>query len=178
MDPRLAKIEDDMAELKAALELLHTRCAAYETLRRFESEVPRLQAGLERLQAEYEAKYAEYQKVRAEFWALRAELKDHALRDELKAAEQEIAALRQDLLMLRQRIDSELPYLAAREDLQKIFNQTRNWSVATAITLFVALGSVQYTMFATMKSMFTETLAVLQAGRTVQLPATPAPRER
>ena len=177
MEPRLAKIEDDMAELKAALELLQSRCAAYEQLRRFESEVPKLQARLDALQAEYEAKYDAYQKVRGEFWALRTELKDCARRDELKAAEQEIATLRQDLLTLRQRIDSELPYLAAKEDLQKIYSQTRNWSVATAITLFVALGSVQYTMFSTMKSMFTETLAVLQASAQ-RPPAAPPARER
>ena len=178
MDPRLAKIEDDMAELKTALELLRSRCAAYEQLRRFETEVPRLQTGLERLQVEFEAHFADYQKLRAEFWSLRVELKDYAQRDELKAAEQEIAVVRQDLLALRQRIDSEAPYLAAKEDLQKMMNQTRNWSVATAITLFVALGTVQYTMFSTMKSMFTETLAVLQAGRAAVPPARPSSSER
>lgn len=151
-EARLARIEDDIAELKTALEILGSHCATQERMLRVEIEVPKLQTGFQKLDAELKGLLADYHALRDDFWAFRADLKDYPVRDELKALEQALNALHLELGKLRQRLDSELPYLAAKDELQKVMTKTRNWSIGTAITLFAALATMQFNMYLTVNT--------------------------
>jgi chromosome segregation ATPase len=173
-EARLARIEDDVAELKIALEILQSHCATQERMLRVETELPQLQAGFQKLEAELKARLADYHALRDEFWSFRADVKDYPVRAEVNALEQRLGSLHAELGKLRQRVDSEMPYLASKEELQKVFNKSRNWAVGTAITLFFALATIQISMFNVMSNSLNSNLHEAMEGIKAAIAAIPA----
>lgn len=69
-------------------------------------------------------------------------------------------ARREDVRALEQRFDSELPHLATKAELQELRSEMRAWMVGTAITLFVALATLQFSVYQLQKSSINEQIQV------------------
>jgi len=69
-------------------------------------------------------------------------------------------ARREDLRALEQRFDSELPHLATRAELQELRSEMRAWMVGTAITLFIALATLQFSFYQLLKASINEQVQI------------------
>ena len=65
-------------------------------------------------------------------------------------------ARREDLRALEQRFDSELPHLATKAELQELRSEMRAWMVGTAISLCIALATLQFSFYQLQKSSINE----------------------
>jgi hypothetical protein len=116
------------------------------------------------------------------------------------ASHSDVQSAKTELAAVRQKLDSVLPHLATKEDVQtaraetralaefeaviprfatkadlhELRSDTRTWIVATAITLMVALGGMQFSFYSMLKDSLAQQIAATKRLENEILPAKPA----
>lgn len=81
------------------------------------------------------------------------------------ARREDVQAVLSRVVALEQRFDSELPHLATKAELNELRSEMRAWMVGTAITLFIALATLQFSFYQLLKSSINEQVqAAVQAA--------------
>lgn len=179
MNHRIDLLEQDMAAIKVVLEDVHAHYARREDVAALGTRTAVLEYELSAVKSSLNivlstcARREDVEELAVRTGTLEQDMATVKTSLEVVrsnyARREDVQAVLSRVVALEERLDSELPHLATKAELSELRSEMRAWMVGTAITLFIALATLQFSFYQLLKSSINEQVhAAVQAA--IKLP--------